>query len=71
MARWDAFIRMYRELGGVTPNIERPIVPRERHPQPASGLLAETEEAAIGILSDAGRPMPTRELLEALSSAAL
>lgn len=72
MQRWEAFIAMYREIAGGPPQNRvvaitgRGAVSARGHSVVASGALAETEAVAAEIIRAAGRPIPTREMLEAL-----
>lgn len=74
--RWDEFARMYCELRGIHYDMQsdkpdRPAAPprRERSAVGApSNSLVATEEAAIAVLKEAGRPMPTGELRPALEA---
>ena len=67
--RWSDFIKMYSEVTG--PAQDGQVTPRGESPRPtqaAGGALAETEARVIAIVSRYQRPMPTRELLEALAA---
>jgi hypothetical protein len=66
--RWEKFLAMLDELeGAVAPSQPqspaRPITP---NPPAQTGILDATERAAIQIITKAGRPVPTRDLLVGL-----
>jgi hypothetical protein len=65
--RWADFIRMYGEITGTRPGAPADFAPSARAAS-APGALSETEKATAAILSELGRPVPTRELLELLAA---
>jgi hypothetical protein len=66
--RWDDFIRMYGELTGSSPKMQSAAPHRTARPTASGGALATTAEAAIAVISEAGRPLPTPELRVALEA---
>lgn len=76
--RWEDFIRMLDELEGhvqsvVPPSATRPAAVRlDQNGQPrmvvGTGKLNETERVALEAIREAGKPLSTRELLDALAA---
>lgn len=68
--RWDDFIRMFSELQVGSHDTLRPSPPSTPSAAGRSardaGAMSRTEEVASEIIAQLGRPVPTRELLNAL-----